>query len=291
MIIYQENHDFDNVLGLFCVQHPQRNCDGRVTGVTSTGKVIPLKQEGDIVPNTGHKPKYQLRAIAGGTMHGFDKIPGCSPRGGYRCYATFGQSQIPSLWALASRYGVADRMFEVSTTTSWGAHLELVSTTLDGFTGYNPSPTQPNTIGWGCDTHDVAPWRNPQGVKSRQPSCIPFPGGGGAFRETPVRHVPTIMDRLHKSGHTFHIYATGPFDPNFAGGYGWAICPSFADCIWTPQAKSMTVNTDIVTELSLPPAKIHCSVLAEDAIKAAIADYKKKQGKETGADTHTQPTA
>jgi nitrogen fixation NifU-like protein len=36
-------------------------------------------------------------------------------------------------------------------------------------------------------------------------------------------------------------------------------------------------NTDIVNELSLPPVKIHCSVLAEDAIKAAIADYKKKQ--------------
>jgi len=35
-------------------------------------------------------------------------------------------------------------------------------------------------------------------------------------------------------------------------------------------------NTDIVTELSLPPVKIHCSVLAEDAIKAAITDYKKK---------------
>jgi nitrogen fixation NifU-like protein len=36
-------------------------------------------------------------------------------------------------------------------------------------------------------------------------------------------------------------------------------------------------NTDIVQELSLPPVKIHCSVLAEDAIKAAISDYKKKQ--------------
>ena len=36
-------------------------------------------------------------------------------------------------------------------------------------------------------------------------------------------------------------------------------------------------NTDIVNELSLPPVKIHCSVLAEDAIKAAIHDYKKKQ--------------
>jgi len=37
-------------------------------------------------------------------------------------------------------------------------------------------------------------------------------------------------------------------------------------------------NTEIVQELSLPPVKIHCSVLAEDAIKAAIADYRKKSG-------------
>jgi nitrogen fixation NifU-like protein len=36
-------------------------------------------------------------------------------------------------------------------------------------------------------------------------------------------------------------------------------------------------NTELVNELSLPPVKIHCSVLAEDAIKAAISDYKKKQ--------------
>ena len=36
-------------------------------------------------------------------------------------------------------------------------------------------------------------------------------------------------------------------------------------------------NTEIVNELSLPPVKIHCSVLAEDAIKAAISDYRKKQ--------------
>ena len=35
-------------------------------------------------------------------------------------------------------------------------------------------------------------------------------------------------------------------------------------------------NTDIVQELNLPPVKIHCSVLAEDAIKAALADYQKK---------------
>jgi nitrogen fixation NifU-like protein len=38
-------------------------------------------------------------------------------------------------------------------------------------------------------------------------------------------------------------------------------------------------NTDIVNELNLPPVKIHCSVLAEDAIKAALNDYKKKNDK------------
>ncbi len=42
-------------------------------------------------------------------------------------------------------------------------------------------------------------------------------------------------------------------------------------------------NTDIVEELSLPPVKIHCSVLAEDAIKAAINDYKQKSQKDQSA--------
>ncbi len=42
-------------------------------------------------------------------------------------------------------------------------------------------------------------------------------------------------------------------------------------------------NTDIVNELALPPVKIHCSVLAEDAIKAAITDYKVKQGADVSA--------
>jgi nitrogen fixation NifU-like protein len=39
-------------------------------------------------------------------------------------------------------------------------------------------------------------------------------------------------------------------------------------------------NTQIAEELALPPVKIHCSILAEDAIKAAVADYKKKHGEQ-----------
>ncbi|MEO1767602.1 Fe-S cluster assembly scaffold IscU [Thiobacter aerophilum] len=46
-------------------------------------------------------------------------------------------------------------------------------------------------------------------------------------------------------------------------------------------------NTQIAEELALPPVKIHCSILAEDAIKAAVADYKKKHGLDTEATTET----
>ncbi len=43
-------------------------------------------------------------------------------------------------------------------------------------------------------------------------------------------------------------------------------------------------NTEIAHELALPPVKIHCSILAEDAIKAAIEDYKRKHGEATSAE-------
>jgi nitrogen fixation NifU-like protein len=71
-------------------------------------------------------------------------------------------------------------------------------------------------------------------------------------------------------------------------GCGSAIASSSLATEWV---KGKTVdealaikNMDIVKELSLPPVKIHCSVLAEDAIRAAIGDWKKKQGA-------TQPVA
>ena len=46
-------------------------------------------------------------------------------------------------------------------------------------------------------------------------------------------------------------------------------------------------NVDIVRELSLPPVKIHCSVLAEDAIKAAIADYRRKRERSQAGEPET----
>ena len=64
-------------------------------------------------------------------------------------------------------------------------------------------------------------------------------------------------------------------------GCGSAIASSSLATEWVKGktvSEAMEIkNTDIVKELSLPPVKIHCSVLAEDAIRAAIGDWKKKQ--------------
>ena len=65
-------------------------------------------------------------------------------------------------------------------------------------------------------------------------------------------------------------------------GCGSAIASSSLITEWvkgkTVDEASTIKNTEIAEYLSLPPVKIHCSVLAEDAIKAAVADYKKKKG-------------
>ena len=79
-------------------------------------------------------------------------------------------------------------------------------------------------------------------------------------------------------------------------GCGSAIASSSLATEWIKGKtieEALTIrNTDIVEELSLPPIKIHCSVLAEDAIKAAIQDYLKKSetseaSAESEARTHT----
>ena len=75
-------------------------------------------------------------------------------------------------------------------------------------------------------------------------------------------------------------------------GCGSAIASSSLATEWlkgTTIDEALTIkNTEIVEELSLPPVKIHCSVLAESAIKAAIADYRTKLGVEAETPAETQ---
>jgi nitrogen fixation NifU-like protein len=78
-------------------------------------------------------------------------------------------------------------------------------------------------------------------------------------------------------------------------GCGSAIASSSLATEWVKGKtveEALTIkNTDIVKELALPPVKIHCSVLAEDAIRAAIGDWKKKNGADQMANSGVEAAA
>ena len=74
-------------------------------------------------------------------------------------------------------------------------------------------------------------------------------------------------------------------------GCGSAIASSSLVTEWVKGKtveEALTIkNTDVAQELNLPPVKVHCSVLAEDAIKAAVADWQKKKGQQPTAPPST----
>ena len=247
--IIEENHSFDNILGYWCVQ--TRRCDGAIVGNIDGGRQISLAKANDIVVYAEHTVAAQTTAIDGGQMDGFSRIDSCRAQTGYHCYTQYHPSQIPNVVALANTFAVSDRTFEDAAVPSWGQHLDAVSANLDGFTGDIPGLGQYGGLGpgWGCDSGDNAAWISPGGLLERVPSCIPdyslnssqYPYGG-AYRSTPVAHVPTIMDELDSAGISWRIYA-GLGGVANSNGYGWSICPTFADCFFTSERNNL-VNQD-----------------------------------------------
>ena len=72
------------------------------------------------------------------------------------------------------------------------------------------------------------------------------------------------------------------------GDLKWLAFMAFCEpCLYFIFEAMALKNTQIAEELALPPVKIHCSILAEDAIKAAVADYKHKHGSAAGSAEYT----
>ena len=252
VIIYQENHSFDNVLGYWCAVN--KRCNGTRRGRLPNGTTVALTQPPDIVPNVAPTNAAQRTAVDGGRMDGFAKISGCTKATGYACYSEYRPAQIPNLIALAGRFAVSDRTFAMNPVPSFGAHVELVAQTLDGFTGDNPHVVSGNPIGpgWGCDSFMDAPWRAaPTSGIVNVPSCVPAKDGSGPYRPSPVPWVPTIMDRLAGKGLSWLLYAgTGagvePHQPRAPDI--WSICPLFADCRYTAQWNRVVPPSQVLTD-------------------------------------------
>jgi phospholipase C len=252
--VIQENHSFDNVLGAWCV-HTGR-CDGATTGLVKGVGSIPLTTAKDKVVEVAHSAQSQTDAIDRGAMDGFARILHCARSDAYKCYTQYTppESSITNVLALANNFSLSDRTFEDGPVSSWGMHVEAVAGTEDGFVDSStPIPGTKGVLnsGWGCDSGRDTIWQNPvTGVQSSVPACVPDAAldiaHGGAYRSTPVPYVPTIMDRLDAAGLSWKLYGGPPTgsSPGHQGdnsgngtGYGWAICPTFAECLYGSPSK------------------------------------------------------
>ena len=258
VVLYMENHTFDNMLGYWCKQNAGRCPDGGMppaVTLSNGGVVIPGIMP-DFVPKIAHSVAAERDAIDGGKMDGWQHVQGCGPRTNYACISGYVPAQVPNLTRLARHFAISDRTFSMADSPSWGGHLYAVMGQLDGFLGNNPFPARGVTPqpGWGCDSNHVTEWRPAGGRVQKVPSCIPDyslrRANGGAFTPTPVKHAPTILDRLNRARLSWRIYG----EPKPAGsgtlafGYVWDICPSFAECLFTRQKSNNVPSSTFVQD-------------------------------------------
>jgi phospholipase C len=252
VVIFQENHSFDETLGDYCVVHTGR-CNGSIGPFTlKNGVRTSLTKSPDVInPDIPHWVSAQATEVDGGKMDGWSAIPKCVANGVNLCLTYYAPSQVPTLTSLANKYAISDRTFSMQDSPSWGGHMYAAAASQDGFTGDIPTRAAGVTPGqgWGCDSNLVATWTNPNThVTSSQPSCVPAAPGllnpaqypyNGAFRATAVPHIPTIFDSLDTAHMPWRIYESV---------YLWAVCPTFADCLDTPQHSNMVKTTNILTD-------------------------------------------
>ncbi len=204
VILYQENHTFDDVLGAVCEAraNPCNGYTGRVTfadGRTAENIVQP-----DVIPPVAHDPDSQER----GLHNEWDHVNGCTTPP-YSCVSHVDPADIPNLAALADTFTVSDATFAAGHSATFGAHVTLGAGTFDGFAGYNPVPSQTGVRphwGWGCPSRLDDLWgRNPDHL-TYQPACVPDQQGRGPYRASKVPYAPSIMERMERAGLSWHIY-------------------------------------------------------------------------------------
>ena len=262
IVLYLENHSFDSLLGYWCDNHPRRCPRGGMPSSVrlSNGAVVKPSHSPDIVPIIAHDVDSQLAAM--NIRHGVPRMNGwqntaqgeCAAANGYQCISGYLPRQEPNLSMLAKKFAISDATFSLADSPSWGGHLNIVTSNLDGFIGDIPTrPFGGPGSGWGCDGATTTTWSATLGGRLRDvPSCIPDPSlkykgaplpNGGAFERTPVPYEPTIMDELKAAGLSWKFYGASCADEETApnglqtckrglGGYIWSPCAAIAECLY-----------------------------------------------------------
>lgn len=279
VVVLEENHSFDNLFGQFCREVADKQivrpgagdgCDGATKGKTQDGGTIPLASAPDFVPPSNHTVQGQQVDIDGGKMDGFSSSVTCGADLA-DCYIQFDPLSgpcalgtcIPNISALATRYAVSDRTFELRSSASWAGHLVFAAATQDGFYGDNPRPSavsaqaQSTDGGWGCDSNNTTQMYNALRRLVTVPSCVPTSSGSLGpnwvrYAGPRVNHVPTIFGRLRARGLSWRLYGgagrpvgTKAFQNS---GWQWTICPSFAGCLDSHQRQDLVPASDVLTD-------------------------------------------
>lgn len=247
VILFLENHSFNNILGFWCDSKPHRCPNGGLPPLVTLGNGVPVTPtaDPDKIPYVQHRIVSQQLAL----QNNWQDIVGCGAPT-YACVSGYQPSRIPNLITLAQHFAISDMTFSFAAAQSWEGHMSMVAASVDGFRSDGPQPV-PGTVhhsGWGCDSDKVATWITPGGNIQKVPSCVPdYNLGlpfGGAFRKTPVHYIPTIMDRLDGAGLSWKLYGAILGQP----GYVYATCPTFAECLYSGQAGNMATDARFIAD-------------------------------------------
>jgi phospholipase C len=135
--LIKENRTFDHLFGRF------PGADGVTEGLTCDGEVVPLARAADDTPGPDHSFQGGLKAINGGRMNCFDELFGGA---NLEAYVQYRPEQIPSYWAYAEAYTLADRFFSSTYGPTGIEHLFTVGATTDRFTDHERA-TPPGQFG------------------------------------------------------------------------------------------------------------------------------------------------
>lgn len=135
--IVKENRTFDTMFGRF------PGADGVTEGLTCDGETVPLVRAPDDAPGPDHSFQGGLKAINGGQMDCFSELFG---GGQLQAYVQYRPGQIPSYWAYARNFVLADRFFSSTYGPTGIEHLFTVAATTDRFTDHERA-TPPGQFG------------------------------------------------------------------------------------------------------------------------------------------------
>jgi phospholipase C len=274
ILIVEENHSFDNILGKFCANQAKglivragsnMACDGATTATLSTGATYDLTESPDYGYDVSHSVVSMIRDMNGGAMNQWDSVLNCksTSKPPYVCLTQFDptngpcgadgtQTCIPNIVQYAKDFAISDRTFSYHPMPSWTGHMVFGAATVEQFEGSIPKkyPGDPGGPGWGCDGGKESLWyiSGNSGPTEKVPSCIPNSSGSlgplwAQYTGPTADYVPTIFDRLDAAGLSWKIYGGGGSPTK--GGYIWTICPTFWECRGSSQFTNLVPNKQL----------------------------------------------